>query len=515
MAALAFWMAQRSPSQRLGLAGALGLLSVLALPPFQAFPLLWLTLPGLLWLLDGVTTGRAAFALGWVFGMGWFVGGLQWIGYAFFVDAETFGALAVPAVLALSAFLSLYHGITLWLLYRSQVAGVAKVVLFAAVWTLAEMARGRLFTGFPWNPLALVWADVLPVLQSTSVIGASGLSLLTVLLAAMPFTLASRRYRPFVLSLLGLGVLAGMGLARIPAHPMPTVPGVILRLVQPAIPQAQKWDPAASAEGLGRYLSMSRHGPHGQAPGAPPPTALIWGETAVPYALDGVNREVEHILAEALPLDNPNALLITGVARRSPVGQRPYEVWNSLQVFDHAARTLASYDKAHLVPGGEYIPLHQYIPIAAIAAEVDYSHGPHPLTFDLPGLPPMGALVCYEIIFPGQVVDPHRRPAWLVNLTNDGWFTGSTGPLQHFAMTRLRAIEEGLPVVRTANTGISGVIDPYGRVLATIGQGVADTLDSPLPQALLLTVYGRWGETIPLTLALLSVFVAFLLKRHR
>ena len=512
---LASWMAHRSPRVRAAVAVVLGAVSALALPPFQLFPLLWVTFPLLLCLLDGVKTHKGAFALGWAFGFGFFVAGLHWIAFSFFIDADTFGLLAAPAVALIAAYCGLYPGLTLLLLRQSRVHGLGRVLLFAGLWTVTEIARGTLFTGFPWNPIGLVWVGMLPMLQGAAWIGASGVSLLTVLLATVPILLTERRSTPLGVSLLALAALITLGTLRVPSDPMPTAPGVMVRIVQPSIPQTQKWERDAALGSFRKYLIMSGHSAAGANSSPQTPTAIIWGETAIPYSLDGVDREVEGAIARAVPTNNPNAVIISGVSRRTPVGQAPFQQWNSLQAFTSDGRTVATFDKAHLVPGGEYIPLHQYIPLPAIAADIDYSAGPGPRTLDIPGLPPVGPLICYEVIFPGAVVDPKRRPEWLLNLTNDGWFEGSIGPLQHFALARMRAIEEGLPLVRAANTGVSGVIDPYGRVLNNLGQGVDAVLDSPLPKALPPTLYSRGGELIPLTLAFLVALGGFVMDRRR
>lgn len=518
---LAEWAATRKPWSRVGLAIVLGAVSALALPPFQIFPLLWLIFPLLLWLLDGVKGGRGAFAVGWGFGFGFFGAGLHWIAYAFFVDAETYGWMAPPAIAGLAAGLALFHGLTLLLVHLTKTRGIGRVLVFASLWTLAEMVRGTILTGFPWNPLAAVWMNALPVLQSVAWIGATGLSLITAAAAATPAVLGwpgQRRATPALAALIVLAAIAGLGAWRVPTAPMPLVPKVNLRIVQPSIPQSQKWQDDTALANLREYIDMSRN-PVGANDGIPPPTAVIWGETAVPYALDGVDREIETALGRSLPqatVDGVPAVLITGVVRRTPVGGKmPFQVWNSMEAFTADGKTVGTYDKAHLVPFGEYMPLHWLIPIKAMATEVDYTAGPGPKTLDLPGLPPVGPLICYEIIFPGAVVDPARRPDWLVSLTNDGWYGMSTGPYQHFALARLRGMEEGLPVVRASNTGISGVIDPYGRIITRIGLGVVGIADSPLPKPLPPTLFARGGQWIPLVLALIAGGLGLALGRRR
>jgi apolipoprotein N-acyltransferase len=464
--------------RRRGLAVSFGALAALALPPVHALPLLWIAFPGLVWLIDGARSDRSAFAAGWWFGFGHFSLGLYWISYALWVDPVRFGWLIPFAVFGLGGLLGLFTGLASAAAHRLAPAGVVRVLSLAAAWVLLEWVRSWFCTGFPWNLMATVWMPVLPVLQFAAVAGSYGLSLLTVAVAGLPAVLAepgrSRRIA-VAAGLAALAAVAGFGSWRLPAGPMPTVPGVRLRLVQADIEQTLKWRPEMRVENLRTHLELTL------SPGFDQVTDVIWPETAAPSFLDH-DAAARRAMAAATPA---HGLLITGAVRGTDPKVTTFQVWNSLQALNAAGDVVATYDKAHLVPFGEYVPLRHILPLDKITpGGTDFTAGPGAVTLDLPGLPPAGPLICYEVIFPGEVVDRARRPDWLLNVTNDGWFGLSAGPYQHFAAARLRAVEEGLPLVRAANTGISAVVDPYGRVTEELPLGAQGVLDSSLPRPL-------------------------------
>ncbi len=493
--------------RRAALAVAFGAGSALALPPVHAIPMLWVAFPGLVWLVDGARHDRGAFAAGWWFGFGHFSAGLYWISYALLVDPVRFGWMVPFAVFGLGGLFAVFPGLAAYGARRLASPGVARVLWLAAAWTFFEWVRSWLFTGFPWNLIGSVWLPVLPVVQFAAVAGTYGLGLLTVTAAAMPAVLVrpSRAHRRAVAASLAALVAVGLwGAWRLPTGPMPTVPGVRLRLVQANIPQTLKWKPEMRLEHLRENLALSL------SPGFDRLTDVIWPETAAPsfLAQDPAARQA---LARAVP---PGGLLIAGTARGTDPGVQPFHIWNSLQALDGAGRIVATYDKAHLVPFGEYVPLRGILPLAKLTAGgTDFTAGKGPATVDLPGLPPVSPLICYEVIFPGAVVDARHRPDWMVNITNDGWFGLSAGPYQHFAAARLRAVEEGLPLVRAANTGISAVVDPYGRVVAELPLGRKGIVDSKLPQPILSTLYARLGNSIVFTF--LALVAALATAWHR
>ncbi|MBI3513407.1 MAG: apolipoprotein N-acyltransferase, partial [Proteobacteria bacterium] len=283
-----------------------------------------------------------------------------------------------------------------------------------------------------------------------------------------------------------LALIAVAGALRQPGPPMPTVSGVRLRLVQPNIDQQLKWQDSERVAIFRRLLELS------QAQAALAPTAIVWPEAATPFLFEQ-SPEARAAAAAILP---PGALLITGAPRatRRPDGANDF--WNGLVALDRDDTVRGSYDKFHLVPFGEYVPLADILPIQTIAPGGGgaFRAGPGPRTLRLPGLPPVSPLICYEVIFPGAVIDDADRPEWILNLTNDAWYGRSSGPYQHFASAIMRAVEQGMPVVRVAQTGISGVIDPYGRVTARLGLGAGGVVDAALPRALPeATPYQRFG----------------------
>jgi len=487
----------------------LGALAATALPPFDFVPALLVSFPGLVWLEDGSADNRAAFALGWSFGFGFFVAGLYWIGAALLVDVAQFGWLLPFAVLGVPAGLALFTAAGLLATHltceRFNVGGTPRVLVLVVFWAVSEWLRGHVLTGFPWNLIGYAWSGDVPgglyVLQAASVVGIYGLSLLTVLAAALLARLGDisgeRKYAPYFAVALVAALAAG-GAVRLGDDAGGVVPGMTVRLVQPSIPETLRNDPAEDAANFRRMLALT------ESPAATPPKLVIWPEAAAPpfLARDDAARRA---IAAAIPRD---AVALVGTVRTDPPPLRPEHVWNSLEAIDSQGKILASYDKSHLVPFGEYVPLRSILPISKITpGTIDFSAGPGPRTIALPGVPPFSPLICYEAIFPGAVVDPNDRPDWLLNVTNDAWYGYTSGPFQHFAIARTRAVEEGLPLVRDGNNGISGVVDAYGRVVRKFPLDGIGVLDARLPAKLPPTLYaqiGDWGFA-----ALLVVLLAF------
>jgi apolipoprotein N-acyltransferase len=495
--------------RRIAAALLLGALASAALPPVHAVFLLPVSFVGLVWLIEAAPRGRTAFAAGWWFGFAYFCAGMYWVAEAFMVEAERYGALAPFAVVSLSAYLALFPGLAALCAHRLAGPGWGRLLVLAGAWTAGEWLRGVLFTGLPWNPLGSVWAFSDAMIQPAAWIGVFGLSLVTVFAAAAPATLAgggpaALRAAPALVAVALLAAGWGGGALRLAGAADETVPGVRLRIVQGNIPQRLKWQPALREAHLATYLALS-----GLRGGGA--THVIWPETAVPFALDSDARH-RAAAASAVP---EGGLLLAGSVRTGPPGTAG--AWNSVLAIDAQARVVAAYDKAHLVPFGEYVPLRGILPFGKLTeGRGDFNAGPGPRTIALDGLPPFGALICYEAIFPGAVTAPGSRPHWLLNVTNDAWFGDSAGPRQHLAAARMRAVEEGLPLVRAANTGISAVIDGYGRVRHRLGLGVRGVLDAPLPRALEgLTLFARAGWLVLAALLLAAVAVGPLLRSRQ
>lgn len=503
--------------RRIAAAFGFGALSAVALPPAHLWPFAVAGFAALHWLLDGAARPRGGFGIAWAFSFGYFAASLYWIAFALLVDAPKFAWMIPFATLGLSAGLAAFAGLAGWAFVRVGARGVAGALLLAVLWTVGEWLRGHVLTGFPWNLVGTVWGGVPSMMQVAALFGTYGLSLLTVALGALlaaairPAARASGRiganWSGPILAALVLAAAWGGGAWRLSDVPRANVPDIALRLVQPDVPQSLKWDPAARERNFRALLELTK------VPGFADRTHLVWPESAVPFALDNDAR-LRLAIAAVTPA---GGLTITGALRVANDVAGGVRVWNSVHAVDGSGTLIASYDKFHLVPFGEYVPLRRYLTPLGVekitAGAIDFSAGPGPVTLDLPGLPPASPLICYEVIFPGEVVAATRRPGWLVNVTNDAWFGITAGPHQHFASARFRAVEEGLPVVRAANNGISGVIDPYGRVTAQLALGRRGVLDAALPAALAPTPYARYGDMLLAALTVIVLAIAWALRR--
>jgi len=494
---------------------AAGIVASISLPPADALPLLWIAFPVLVWLLDGVQTKKGALWVGWLFGFGYLAFSLYWLTFALFVAIDQYWWLVPFASSGLAFALAIYWGIgTVIAVYVPKERPLARIFALVAMWSLAEWVRGHALTGFPWNLPGYAWTEFPWLIQSAAWIGIYGVTVLVILPPALANLLGSRyasprqAWRAAAAGIAIVAISAFAGWLRLPSGQMPTVDGVRLRLVQPSIEQTIKWEPAKFGDNLRRQVALSIE------PGQTQPTVIIWPEAAEPYPLDG-NPENARTLADLLKL-KPGQLLITGIARDIPNADPP-TFRDSIQVLNADGQIVATYDKFHYVPFGEYMPLRRWLPIvkAVAVGDVEPTAGPGPVTLRLPGLPPASPLICYEVIFPHAVTDPADRPDWLLDVTNDGWFGLSAGPYQHFAMMRVRAVEEALPLANAANDGISGVVDPYGRVTARLGLESVGILDADLPGKLPPTLYSGVGD-LPFFILVFSLAVAaMLLSRHR
>jgi apolipoprotein N-acyltransferase len=489
-------------------AGASGALS---LPPLDLWPLIVLPMTMAVWLIDGAVGEtvwrriRAAAAVGWWWGFGFFLAGLWWLGAAFLVEADKFawamplGVVALPAGLAIFPALGFACARLLW------PVGAGRILMLAVALASSEWLRGHVLTGFPWNVYGMMLAGQPQIAQFASLVGLYGLTLVAVAIGAAPALLGGHegglaRWRAPAVAGLAVAGLFGFGLWRIPAQPSPTVAGVKLRLMQPNLPQDAKFSARNSEAILAHYLALSDRATSPATLGVQNVTHLIWPESAFPFLLGRTPAALARIAA-LLP---PGATLITGAARAGeglPGESRP-PIFNSVQVVDDEGVIRASYDKVHLVPFGEYLPpfLDRLIRGVGLSEFVSvpggFAAGPRRQPLVIAGLPVAAPLICYEIVFPGAATPQGPRPGFLLNLTNDGWFGQTSGPYQHFAQARLRAVEEGLPLVRVANTGISAVVDAYGRVTGSLALGTEGVLDAGLPRSGLVTLYAQLGDAL-------------------
>jgi apolipoprotein N-acyltransferase len=483
--------------RRVGVAFLAGVFSALGFAPVEFFPALLLGFAVLVLLLDGAASAprswRPAALCGWAFAFGQFLLGWHWIGYAFLVDASAHLWQLPIAILTLTGGLALYAGIACALAMRLWRKGLPRLLIFSALYAAAEWVRGHALTGFPWNLPAYGWGASLPVLQSASLIGAYGLSFLTILLGASLAEFFSRRIAAPVALILFFGCLWVYGAARLAATPTEDVPGMLVRLVQPDIPQNQKYVRRLVVRNWRRLVDLSRQ------PGAV--THIIWPEAAPSFLLDRSAPALDEISL----LTQGGRTLITGAARGVVTGESAH-FYNSLYIFGPGGKIDAIYDKFHLVPFGEYVPFADLLNRIGITkltqGDTGFSAGDGPHIYSVPHAPSVTPLICYEIIFPGAVTT-NQRPGWLVNVTDDSWFGPWAGPIQHLLTARVRAIEEGLPVARAANTGVSAMIDPLGRVTARLDLGKMGVVDAKLPRATSMTLYAQWGD-VPFALLLLA-----------
>lgn len=512
--------------RRLLAAWLAGAACVLALAPFHLAPLLWIALPVLVWLVDGIgeEAGRhrrraardlaAAAAIGWAFGFGYFLAGLHWVGKAFLVEADMFGWLMPFAVLGLPAGLALFTALGVALAYLFWSAGFGRIFALATFLTAAEWLRGHVLTGFPWNAFGQTLAFADHPMQAASLFGLYGLTFLAVLVFAAPAVLGTgpapgARLPAWVAPLAVVAILPGLigyGVWRLPAGPVAEVPGARLRIVQPNVPQDEKWRHENRSRIFADYLALSDRATSPTVSGVADVTHLVWPESALPFILS----ERADALAAIAALLPAGTHLLTGAVRRAEAGST--RAYNSIHLIDAGGRIVATYDKTHLVPFGEYLPLQELLERLGLEQLTrlrgGFEAGSGRISLAIPGLPPASPLICYEIIFPDAAVDRTARPGWMLNVTNDAWFGDSTGPRQHLHQARLRAVEEGLPVIRAANTGISAVIDPYGRLVRTLALGERGVIDTGLPSALPPTVYSRHGRVILFAFLVLGLAMA-------
>jgi apolipoprotein N-acyltransferase len=495
----------------------LGAVAATGFAPLGLWPLTLLCLAGLIMLLARAANGWKAALLGWAFGVGHFTVGLNWIAHAFTYQDAMPHWFGYGAVFLLSLYLAVFPAMAAglaWILSRRK--DEALILCLAGTWAVSEYLRATLFTGFAWNPLGVIWLGT-GVEQAATLIGTYGLGAVSVLAAGGLCLLASGRYRTGAATFVPLLAIALAGTVR---TGQPTAPGPAIRVVQPNIGQGEKYDPAAEARHFAILAKLSG------TPGAPP-RLLFWPEAAVDAILD-MEPEWRARLAALL---GPGDLLMTGgdkyhfrrTTREFYTQQDLVGANNSLWIVAPDTAIIGRYDKAHLVPYGEYLPMRPLLSAIGLSrlvpGDVDFWPGPGPRTLDLSGAkerPPlrMGVQICYEIIFSGQVVDRSNRPDFVFNPSNDAWF-GSWGPPQHLAQARLRAVEEAMPVIRSTPTGISAVIDSTGTVRAALGLNRADFIATSLPPAAPPTPFALWGNALPMLLAAILMLSGIAIGRAR
>ncbi len=504
----------------LALAFVTGLVSALGFQPLGLWPLTILAFALLLWLVERADGLRSALARGWWFGVGHFALGLNWIATAFTFQAAMPAWLGWIAVLLLSLFLAIYPAAAAGLAFRwGRRSPLAFTLIFAAAWIVTEWLRATLLTGFAWNPAGLILIDrsIAPI---SALVGTYGLSAMVILFAGLiRIGVAGPDRRPAMW--LAVIALAGQSAAYLVRPVAPAGAGPWIRIVQPNIGQELKWSPGFAQRNMERLASLSRR----PGDGLQRPRLLVWPEAAVTEPLQDERRspayrqEVLATRAAVARAIGPNDLLLTGgITARSADGVQATSATNSVFAILPGGRPIARYDKAHLVPFGEYLPMRGLLSGLGLSrlapGDLDFDPGPGPRSVDLPGVGRVGFQLCYEIIFSGQVVDSRNRPAFLFNPSNDAWF-GAWGPPQHLALARLRALEEGIPIVRSTPTGISAIIDSTGRIVRSIPLGTAGVIDDRLPLPAPPTLFARFGNALAFAFALLLAAAGIAARRAR
>jgi len=497
-----------------------GALSALAFAPFYIMPMYMIALPLLLLTSILEKTPKSAFKYGYAFGFGHFFVGLYWIGNSFAVEPDLpnwGGPIMVGFIcIYLAVFPALVsYGVKYFhKSHQTKTHLLNMVITFTVLWNVSEWLRGVLFSGFPWNLSGYLWGFSDAMLQTTAVWGTYGLGIFTVLFCFFPLLMLNEKWRYFspCAAILILGSFYYYGENRLPEN-IEFVDDVNLRVVQANIQQDDKWPYKNWSKNLIQHMDMSED----ELNKSVGKDIVIWPETAVIYSLseEPMRRDlISNVIG-------PGELVLTGFPRRQRDPDKT-RIYNSLIAIDKNGDVDAIYDKSHLVPFGEYIP--NFIQAILIPLGLDkiftggqgFSHGEGVKTLDLSGMPPVGVLICYEVIFPGQITDPNNRPDWLLNITNDAWYGESTGPRQHLLQTRVRALEEGLPLVRSASTGISAVIDPYGRIIESIDLNKRGVINSQLPRKLTSdTLYSYYKEWIFACISVMLIIANIVFVRRK
>jgi len=487
-----------------------GALTAAIQAPFHLFIVGFLTFPVLIWLLDGAVGAadasalrrtRPAFFIGWWFGFGYFLAGLWWIANALLVEAQDFIWFIPLAICGLPALLAVFWGLASAFARAFWSEGIGRVAIFVFAFGLAELARGHIATGFPWNALGYAMAPTPVMMQAAAVIGVEGLTVLTFFVFALPALLAGavRRARfALAATFVCLALQAGYGAYILSQNPVP-IPNddeqaaALVRIVQPSVDQSAKVAAQDRDAQLSTLLDLtSEPSPDGRVP-----DLIVWPETAVPAIL---TRSPDTVSAIASRLQQGQVLLTGAVRVEGDTGDGAGPIYyNSITALNDEGVIIDAADKVHLVPFGEYLPLKGLLETlglrAIAAADRGYAAAPRRMLLEpIPGLRLL-PLICYEAIFPGYSLHHEEQASVLLNVTNDAWFGRTPGPYQHFHQARMRAVEQGLPLIRAANNGISAVIDPFGRVVNdALALDSVGAMQSPLPEIANKTLYSLYGK---------------------
>lgn len=493
-----FWL-------KLALAVLIGAIAAFGLAPFGAW---WATLAALAmvpWMMAPLTRARQAFGLGWALGLGYFAHALLWIIEPFFVDPERHAWMAPFALVFLAGGLALFWGAAFWTAHRYAHTLTTRVWLLIGTFSFFEFARAYVFTGFPWAALAQIWVDEDAALLLAWV-GPHGLALVTMAasLSAGLLVVGPRQARALWNLTPAAGLAAAVWCAQA-AAPQVTQTGHIVRLIQPNAPQHQKWDPAHMPTFFERQIEFTAAP---AAPGQPRPDLIVWPETSVPVWLNNAEPALIRIATAA-----DGAALALGIRRFE--GAR---IYNSMVYLDEKGQAQGVYDKHHLVPFGEYVPFGDLMARFGIHGFATnsgqgFSSGPGPKVLSMGALGNALPLICYEAVFPNDINASTERPDFLLQVTNDAWFGARSGPYQHLAQARMRAIEQGVPLMRAANTGVSAMIDPLGRITDSLPLGQAGFVDAGLAAPLPSTLYSRTSDWLAFAAVILLMLAVAAFQR--
>jgi apolipoprotein N-acyltransferase len=517
-------------ARRWAVAGLAGAVSALAMPPFDLVPVLFVTFPVLIWLIDsaisesgktGQRSLRSAFVAGWFFGFGYFLAGLWWIGFAFLVEADRFAWMMPFAMLAMPAALALFYGLAAALSRLFWRSDMLRIFIFALCFGAIEILRGHIFTGFPWNSFGYAFAATDLTMQSASLLGLDGLSVLAFAIFAAPTLLdgqsGSRFARNAAVGFVVVSVagVLGYGGWRLSLDVPEPANETRLRIVQPSIPQAEKWRPDLRDRNFERLLELSDVATSPEAGGAIDRDIIIWPESALPFYYQD-----QPVARQAVAgLLRPGSILVTGLLRYDVQTEGDAKIFNAIAMIDATGAIAARYDKVRLVPFGEYLPFQDFLERWGIRQLTDLPGGFAPGESVMPmrhaRLPSFWPLICYEVIFPGFLPrgTDAPRPAFLLNVTNDAWYGDTPGPRQHLRQAQMRAAEQGLPMARAANNGISALINAKGIVVSELPLDAATVIDTALPGALPSTPYVRSHGLV--AHGLLMLLALSLLRRRR
>ncbi len=511
-------MKQLSSRKKYFIAFLLGIFSTLAMPPISFWPSLFITFPILIWLIDGVkltqrnSSGvqKQVFKIGWSFGFGYFLVSLYWLGSSFLIEPEKF-AWALPfAVTLLPAFLGLFYAVPLAVLSLFWTNGPERLITFSVAIFIADLLRSYIFTGFPWNLIGHSLTGQLELMQSVSIFGLLGLSAMAALIFSTPAILAGplgndekspdkpsegllSKILPLSFSVLVIFSLYGFGAHRIREEgPTKFIKGIELVLVQPNISQKDKVDLKKRPSALLKTIELTET--------LPPldqtknhQRLIVWPETAIPFALNRsptILTRLDEMLAEG-------STLISGAfhveSNQNLKGANNYKVFNSLFVVNDHGEIENLYDKNHLVPFGEYLPFPQLFRAIGLSAIADerggFKTGPKPSPVQLKTMPSFLPSICYEAIFPLPSTTGSSGAKWLLNISNDGWFGNTVGPHQHLHQVRMRALETGLPMVRSVNGGISAIFDGIGRIVKKTSLNKKVIIVSAIPEKSMIYIF--------------------------